>query len=58
VTATPGQIVSTDGLTGWPISSLVTEEGSYGTTSGGTQRPQPALIVDRCATTQNLTPCP
>jgi len=35
-----------------------TEEGSYGTASGGAQRPQAALIVDRCATTQNLTPCP
>ena len=34
------------------------EEGSYCTDSTGIERPQPAAIVDRCVTLQNLTACP
>ena len=34
------------------------EEGSYCTDSNGAQRPQPALIADRCVELQNITSCP
>ncbi len=34
------------------------DEGSYGVTSAGAERPQPAASSDRCLDPQDTTPCP